>query len=368
MIKPIHATAAILMLALLIGCQGHEPEKIKIGILTPTSGSLAFLGENIVRSAELAAEDLGYADRVEFIVEDAGDVGGGRSAVSAYRKLVDVDKVVFIIDGMSSDGTMAVAPLLDADQVVMVTPLTGGENIDNAAEYLFRNGPSDIRAGTQPAEDIYRAGYAKVALFTDNAEYTLDISKHFRAAFNGTIVVDEIIEPDRTDYRTALLKLQGQEVDAIVINTASGASAAYLMKELHEAGVRKPVFANFLAFGSSTLQIAGEGAEGAYIYYPEFDEDAPATRRLMGRYEERYGTMPPIPFHTTGTYDAVRMGVEAAEAGARDGAAIRECLLEHIRGWQGLNGNVTFDSKGNVQTGFTLKRISSGTLADAELS
>ena len=94
-----------------------EEEKIKIGIMTITSGDLAFLGNNIVQSAELAVEELGYQDKVELIVEDVGGLGSGKDAVTAYKKLVEIDQVNYIIDGMSSDGTMAVAPLLEKDKI-----------------------------------------------------------------------------------------------------------------------------------------------------------------------------------------------------------------------------------------------------------
>src|SRR3989344_7767416 len=219
------ALLVIIVGLILIFNTGKKEEKIKIGVMTITSGDLAFLGNNIVQSAELALEDLGY-DSVELIVEDVGGLAGGKDAVSAYRKLVDVDKVQVIIDGMSSDATLAVAPLLDQDKIVMITPLTGGENIDNAAEYLFRNGPSDVLAGTKPAKEIFERGLNNVALITDNAEYTLDISKHFRKEFKGTLVYDEKIAFDTKDFRAEISKFQSKNPQAIVINTATGNSAA----------------------------------------------------------------------------------------------------------------------------------------------
>jgi len=206
-----------------------KEEKIKIGIMTPTTGNLAFMGENIVKSAELAVKEQGLSDKVELIVEDTGYLGSGGDVISSYNKLVNTDKVQVIIDGMTSDGSMAVAPLLDKDRIVMITPLTGGENIDNSAEYMFRNGPSDIIAGTKPAEDIYeKFGYRNVALLTDNAEYTIDISKHFRNSFKGKIVSDQIITPDLNDYRAEIAKIT-KDTDLIVVNTASGVSAGYII-------------------------------------------------------------------------------------------------------------------------------------------
>lgn len=347
---------------ILISIQEPKQETIKVGIMTLTSGDLAFLGQNIVDSAELARQELGYDDKIEFIIEDVGGLGTGGETVSAYRKLVDIDDIDIIIDGMSSDSTMVVAPHLDTDKVLMITPLTGGENIDNAANYLFRNGPSDVAAGTTPAKDIYeRFNYTKIALLTDNAEYTLDISKHFRNTYVGEIVGDEIITPDLKDYRTVVNKINSEDIDAIVINTATGMSAGYIIKELYEIGNQKPIFANFLAFNPNTLSIAGQDAfEGVYIYDPEFDENSATTQDFFTKYKEKYNKDSPIPFHATGTYDAVKMIGQALDNGATTGEEVRIYLLENIQNWQGLNGIVSLDEKGNAQTGFVLKQVLNG--------
>ena len=350
------ALLIIIVALILIFNTGKKEEKIKIGVMTITSGDLAFLGNNIVQSAELALEDLDY-DNVELIVEDVGGLAGGKDAVSAYRKLVDVDKVHVIIDGMSSDATLAIAPLLDQDKIVMITPLTGGENIDNAAEYLFRNGPSDIKAGILPAEDLIRIGYAKVAMFTDNAEYTLDIAKYFRNSYEGEIVLDEIISPDKEDYRAELTKLNGRDYDAILILTGNGLSSAYLFKQLHELDNDKPIFANFIAFNGNAITIAEDGIENVYIYDPELDEDAEKTKEFFINYEIKYGSKPVIPFHATGTYDAMKMSMEAINEVGYDGEKIHDYLLKNIQDWEGLNGNVSFDENGNTGTGFVLKQV-----------
>jgi branched-chain amino acid transport system substrate-binding protein len=359
--KPVFL--CIVLSLLLVACaQEKQQETIKVGVLTPLSGDLAFIGENTVRSAQASVKALGYED-VELVIGDAGQVGGGKDAISAYRKMVDQDHVTVIIDIMASDSTLAVTPFLESDKVVMITPATGGENIDTASEYMFRNGPSDIKAGTQPAEDLFAAGYTRVALITDNAAYTLDIVKHFKETYKGTIVIDEIITPSQTDYRSTVSKVLSSDYDAILINSADGVSVNYLYKQLHELGNTKPIYTNFLGFNGNTIPVAGvDGVEGVYIYLPEFDASSEQTKQFFTLYKSEYNAEPTIPFHTTGTYDAVRMAVEAQRAVGSDGEAVHDYLLAHIQNWQGMNGIVSFDSEGNTQTGFVLNQIQNGTL------
>ena len=371
--KKIKIILGLIVLVLVVWgiySTGKKPEDvstetIKIGVITMLSGNLAFLGENIVKSAELAVEDL-QKDGVEIqlIIEDVGGLAGqGVEAVSALQKLVQIDNIRYIIAGMTNDGTMAIAPLVDEYKVVMITPLTGGENIDNAAEYLFRNGPSDIIAGTKPAEQLYnKFGYKKVAVLTDNAEYTLDIVKHFIKNYEGDVVVDETITPDNNDYRTELAKVKGSDAEAIFVNTATGVSAQYIIKQAGELGIDIPIFANFLAYGPDLIKVAGSYAENVYIYDPELNEESRDVKSFIERYNEKNGFEPRIKFHSTGTYDAVSMGVEAIKAVGNDGKKIHDYLLENIKNWKGFNGKVTFDEKGNSGCGFVLKQVKNGEL------
>lgn len=368
--KRLHILAGLLVLIVVAfaiwNTKTNTPppsEKIKIGILTMTTGNTAFLGENIIKSAELAALKLGRSEDIEFIIGDVGNLEGqGQSAISAAQKLINIDKVEFIIDGMLSNGTLAAAPVINNAKVVTVTPLTGGQNIDDAGEYIFRNGPSDILAGKIPASDFTtKFGYKNVALLTDNAEYTLDIVKHFRASFSGTIVSDQIIQPDGTDYRTVLVKAKDSKPDAIFVNTATGVSTRYIVKQARELGITAPIFTNFLAFGPELISIAGQSAEGVYVYDPEFDQNSETTQFLES-YKAKYGTDSPIAFHTTGTYDALKMGLEAIDVEGQNGKKIHDYLLKNIQNWKGMNGIVSFDAKGNSGTGFILKQIKNGKL------
>lgn len=345
-----------------------QPEKIKIGIVTMTTGNLAFLGDNVVKSARLAAEKLDRAQNIEFIVEDVGDLDGqGTKAISAAHKLIDTDHVQFIIDGMTSNGTLAIAPILDQTKVVAVTPLTGGENIDTAAEYLFRNGPSDIKAGTLPARDLaQKFGFTKVALLSDNADYTTDIAKHFRATYTGDIISDQLVKPDGNDYRTELLKIKAAAPQALVVNTADGVSSKYIVKQARDLGITAPIFANFIAFGPDLLKYAGAAADDMYVYLPEFNGNTPEVKEFMTAYKTKYGADSPIAFHATGTYDAVKMGLEAIDHVGYDGVKIHDYLLANIKNWHGFNGAVSFDARGNSGTGFVLNQNKNGVLVEVK--
>lgn len=337
-----------------------QENTVKIGVITPLTGDFAEMGENIRDSAILALEELDPNGKYKLIIEDAGNVGEGRKAVSAYRSMSLRGDPQVIISGMASDAMLAVTPIYNEQEVVSFYPPTGGENIDQSGEYIFRIGPSDILAGQRPAEEIYAMEYKRVVLITDSAEYTTDISRHFRNNYKGEIILDESVPSNLNDYRTTITKALETEADAIVINSASGNSAGYMIKHIRETGSNIPIVANFLAFWPGSKTIAGDYLNDAYIYDPEFNYAR--AEDLLQRYEKRFGKQSPIPFQTAGTYDAIRMTIEAIEAVGNDGPAIREYLLENIQGWEGYNGVVSFDENGNSGTGFIRKVVRDGEL------
>ena len=84
------------------------------------------------------------------------------------------------------------------------------------------------------------------------------------------------------------------------------------------------------------------------------------TRDFFEKYEIEYNSKPVIPFHSTGTYDAIKMFIKAIEEVGYNGEKIREYLMRNIRNWEGMNGVVSFDEKGNTETGFILKQLIGG--------
>ena len=59
----IGIVAIVLLIVVNFNYFVKEEDSIKIGIMTITTGDLAFLGQNIVDSAMLAREELGYENK-----------------------------------------------------------------------------------------------------------------------------------------------------------------------------------------------------------------------------------------------------------------------------------------------------------------
>lgn len=345
---------------------GDSNEPIKIGVATLLSGNFAALGENIVNAARLTVDEINAnggvnGRRLEIISEDARV--DGRSGLLAVRKLIDIDRVKFIIGGMSSDGTIASAPIADEKKVLILSPVTGGENIDNAGEYIFRIANADVLAGKNIAEAMASLGYKKVASVVEATDYTLGIKKSFIEqvkATGGTVVIEEDFQPGTTDFRSIISKLKTRDAEAVLVASQVGLGGAHFVKQSHELGLTAKVFSDFTVVTNSDAQKIVDSFEGIYFADPAFDGENTKTKKFFDEYQKRFGKPSFIPFHAAATHDVVQIVVAGIKSEGNDAEKIHNWILESVKNWDGLMGTFSLDDKGNSDLGFEIKQIKNG--------
>lgn len=338
----------------------NSNNKIKIGVITMLSGDYSIVGEQVARSINLTLDKLPDRNNFEFIYED-GQCDKVMS-INAARKLINVDKVQIIISAGCSDTTVAIAPIVNSEKIVTIMPSTGGTNIDNAGEYIFRNGNSDINSAIQPAMDfINKFNYKKVALITDSTEAMQDIRLNFKKAYiklGGTVSIDDLVSSNEKDFRTIISKIKDSNVDVVFINSQTGLTGAYFIKQAKVLNLNKPIFTNFnTATNTETYKITNNLIDGVYFYEPAYNQNSKQVINFLNNYKKEYGSLPPLLFHAITTHDAVIMSIQAIKNVGNNGEKIHNWLLNNIKDWNGLIGSVTFDNNGNSNTGYVLKRI-----------
>lgn len=341
-------------------------EPIKIGVASLLSGDFAVLGENIRDTALLAVEEInqngGVGGRpVELVVEDSKV--DGKSGLSAVSKLINVDRVKYIIGGMSNNGTIAAAPLANKDKVIIMTPVTGGKNVDDAGEYIFRTANSDLLAGVDLARAMSQMGYIKVGTVTEITEYTLDIKKSFKTEaqkLGMQIVIEEDFQPNTSDFRTVVAKMKESGVQAVLVASQTGIGGAHFLVQARQQGFNVPIFSDFTFISNvEAKKIVGD-FEGVYFADPDYDVENPVLKSFFEKYEKRYGRSPAIPFHSAATYDAIQLIVKGINNVGDDSKKVHDWLLENTKSYQGLMGTYSLDEKGNSDLGFVIKVIRNG--------
>jgi branched-chain amino acid transport system substrate-binding protein len=336
-------------------------EPIKIGVASLLTGDFAVVGENVVNTAKLAVDQINknggiHGRPLELEVQDSKcDSKGGLDAV---QKLVNADGIKYIIGGMCSNGTIAAAPIANTQHAVILTPVTGGKNVDEAGDYIFRIANSDILAGKDLADAMNKMGYKNVGVVAAVTEYTLDIKKSFEATVaqnGGAVVVSEEFQPGTTDYRTMVAKVKTKNPQALLILSQLGTDAAYFIKQSRETNYNVPLFTDFtLATNGAVKEILGT-LDGIYFADPAYD--ASNAKNFFAEYKQAYGIESPIPFHTASTYDGVMMLASALRAVGDDSVKVQQYLSTQIKNYHGLMGTYSLDAQGNSDLGFTVRII-----------
>jgi branched-chain amino acid transport system substrate-binding protein len=358
----------LLFFLLTVPAISQAQDRVKVGIATILSGDLAVVGDNIQKSVKIY-DELYPNQKIEILFEDARL--GSSDGLRAYQKLISSEKVNLTIAACTSNGTMAATSLFNASKTPVISVSTGGSNIDRAGEFVFRIGNSDSLNGIEQATYFVDHGITRVAVLTEQTEYTQDITRFFVPRFTelgGTLVFNEEFVPGTDDFRTMLVKLRQSKPQAIFIPTQTGTALGVILKQWHQLAPdsRVEIHTTFVAGPNRDAhQVAGELIVGVFYMEPTFSETNDRRKRFFAKYRELFGSEPAVPFHTAGLADTLDLLSKYLETHTKfEQESFRKFLLS-IKDYDGMLGKLTFDKDGNTVIGFRIKRIEHN-LIDAE--
>ena len=145
------AVAALLAAANVSVASAADP--IKIGVVTPLSGTYAGIGQQVRWGLDLAAKEVNAAGgimgrQVELIFED--EEANPSVAVQKAEKLFEVQKVDFLTGTVNSGSTLAVGQTAERAGKLIATTVSFADSItgDKCSPNVFR---VNARAGQQSA-------------------------------------------------------------------------------------------------------------------------------------------------------------------------------------------------------------------------
>src|SRR5581483_644827 len=142
------SAACLVALLSVSACGDSGSQTIEIGAILPLTGDGAKYGEEARNGINLALDEIAKG-KLRVIYED--DLGTAAGAVNAFNKLTATNKVSAIIGPMYSSTALAVAPLAERKQVVVLSPSASSPALTTAGDFFFRNWPSDVFEGGEMA-------------------------------------------------------------------------------------------------------------------------------------------------------------------------------------------------------------------------
>ena len=241
----------------IISALGEEP--VKMGLDNPLTGTFAAVGKNELIGCQLAVEQINakggiLGRKVELLVEDStsGDAG---TAVQKARKLIERDKVNFLLGNVNSALALAMAAVSSEKGVFHMVPGGHTDAVTGATCHwnVFRVcNPTQTEANAVTPLLIKNAGKKWYYITPDYAfGHTLQAGLEKACAKAGGSKIGGDLTPlGTTDFSSYLIKAQAAKPDVIIM-LPQGDDMINLMKQAVQFGLDKKIH---LAGGQQELE------------------------------------------------------------------------------------------------------------------
>ncbi|MGA7933381.1 MAG: bifunctional serine/threonine-protein kinase/ABC transporter substrate-binding protein, partial [Kovacikia sp.] len=250
------------------------------------------------------------------LVNDANQREDGGNQREAARQLANLlasdSEVLGVIGHGSSDTSIAAAEIYQANQLVMISPVSSAVQLSNRGSYIFRTMPSDqLTAKVLVSYMLNSLKKRQVVVFYNSAsDYSKSLKSEFKNALFYSAGVDLLGEFDlsRPDFDAYESINESIVKGAKVILLASDHTMSDRAMQL--VGVndkRLKILAGDSFFSPKLPKIAGKEAVGMVVAVPANLTPSPFWQKFMGL----WGTQVSTSWRSALAYDAAQSLIKA---------------------------------------------------------
>lgn len=320
----------------------NESEKgpIRIGASISLTGVAADFGEMSKKAMELAVEEINAkgginSRKVELFIED--DQTDPKTAVSAYQKLVHVDKVEALIGGIFDFTAQPIFPLALQDKITYISPVNFViDDTFEMNEQTFVMYPRFDQVVSELKSVIDEKGIQKLGMIRFESGFSASIQKTLAGIMTDLgrelLVTETYAAIGSSDFRTNILKMKSANPDAVFLDMLDFDIVKYLA-DSKALGFKKQIL------GYTTMRdvlakkdVDLAALEGAIMLDWEIPSEA-----FSKAFSEKYGISPRRGANKS--YDAIYVLAEAI-ANSANRAAVASYIETHS--FNTVNGSFKF--------------------------
>lgn len=339
--------------------------ELKVAILAPLSGPVPTFGVMTRDGALLAIEEWNAkggvnGKKIVPIVEDSQCTPD--PAVNAANKVIDQDKVKFIIGEVCSKASIPVTEIANAKKIIQVSPTSTNAAVTVGADgktkdYIFRAcfiDPFQGKVGAKFALENLKAKTAFILLDQAN-DYVKGLAEEFEKAYvaaGGKVVGKESYTAKDTDFSAILAKVAAAKPDVVYLPDYYNI-VNLVTKQAKEKGIT----ATFLGgdgWDSSDLDLKA-AAGGYFTNHYAADSTAPEAVAFQKAFGAKYQGKVPDALAAL-AYDATNMLLTAIKNAGTDDTDKVKAALESIS-FQGVSGKITLDKQHNPVKSATILKV-----------
>jgi len=350
-------------LAICLTAATAQAKTLKIGSLSPLTGSYAADGNDIANGARAAIAAIekeggipGY-DKIDLLAED--DACDPRQAVAAANKLVN-EKVVGVIGAYCSSATIPASEALAEADIPMLTPGSTSEKVtERGLPYMFRVCGRDDDQSVAAVKFIKDVLTAKtIFLIDDKTTYSQGLADNVEklATKEGLKIIehDHVNQGDK-DFSAVLTKVKEAKPDVLYISLQNSASGALMLIQAKRAGITATIIGQDAVYHPQLMEIAKDAAEGMYLTFGFIDDTTPSYKKFMAAYE-KFGKP---GAYSAYSYDATYSLLTAIKAAnSTDPAKIKAELLK--LNMDGASKKIKFSANGESGSNYVIRVVKDG--------
>lgn len=363
-----------------------ECKELILGSAISLTGKYATNGVHTKNGYEFAIQKIKEAggvkigdERYNFSAIYYDDESKGDRGATLAERLINQDKVQYMLGPYSSGLTKAIAPVTEKYQIPMVEAEGASRSLFNQGyRYLFavlstseQYLASAIALAAEKAEETGMAtSDVKVAVAVENDLFSLDIRAGVledASKYGMQIVVDEKLPRDLSDMSTILTKVKLLKPDVLIVSGYSK-GAATAVRQIEEQNVKVPMIAITHCESADVVGNFGEAANDI-LCSTQWAETLTYRDEIFGtaaNYDQEFKAAYPeyaektVPYQTAQASAAVYVFKDAFErAGTLDKEAVRDALAETDLAT--FYGQIKFSEAGNnIAKPMVLRQIQDG--------
>lgn len=341
--------------------------ELKVAILAPLSGDVATYGQSTRDGALLAIEEWNakggvLGRKIVPIVEDS--MCEAEPAVAAANKVIEQDKVKFIIGEVCSKASIPVSEIAVAKGVLQISPTSTNPKV--TVDEAGKAKPTVFRACfIDPFQGLVAAKFAletlkfktAAVLLDQGNDYVRGLAEFFRDAFEkggGKVVVWETYTAGDTDFSAILTKVKEAKPDLLYLPDYYS-TVNVIAAQARQLGITATMMGGD-GWDSPDLDLAA--VDGGYFtnhYSP--DDPRPVVKEWVEKYKAKYGKVPDAL--ATLAYDAANILFEAIQAAGTDDPIQVAKTMEKMK-FTVVSGEVAFDDQHNPRKPAAILQVKEG--------
>jgi len=342
----------------------EDPRAIRIGLFLPLTGDKAAFGAATLDGAKLAVSDWNAGGGVlgrplALVVRDTRS--DAAAAAEAVRALA-LENVVAVIGEVTSESTLAAAPVAVELGLPMVSPGATHADVTKAGPWVFRICYVDPFPGSVMSKFAISLGATNAAVIFDSGDpYSTSLAETFIKDFTehgGAIVARETYAAGTTDFAAQLAAVKKGNPE-VVFFPGYFAEAVQVIQQAKKLGIEAPFLGTDGWESDEFLKSGGADVNNSYfVSHFSAGEKSDRTSKFVSAFEAMFGR-PPIALSALG-FDAVGFVADGIRrAGATDPIALRDALAIS-KEFPAVTGDITLDADRNPSKSAPVLRVAEG--------